>query len=341
MQLINRKQLFCLSLFMATGLLLSGLLYLLYDDWCRTICDAVVTSTMFSLTTWIGILAVRHYPTHAGIAIYALLTGILTGLFAWYGSSAIITWLRTDDTVFHSLYQLTAIPRLIILLIISGWILTLYAAQRKIDDIDERLRNSADAAALRRDAELFKLRQQLQPHFLYNSLNSINALIFSDPAKAQEMVGKLSDFLRDTVKRETQQSIPLEEELQYIENYLSIESIRFGDRLHVNWEKEVTCDLPVPPFMLQPILENAIKFGLYGITGKVDIHIRITRNEDMLELQISNPFDPHCRPPAGTGFGLHGVARRLFLLFARTDLLVTGKEGNIFITTVKIPLEHA
>ncbi|MCC6186879.1 MAG: histidine kinase, partial [Chitinophagaceae bacterium] len=190
-----------------------------------------------------------------------------------------------------------------------------------------------------KEAELFRLRQQLQPHFLYNSLNSINALIQLDPENAQEMVGRLSDFLRLSVKRDIAELILSKDELNYIETYLAIESVRFGSRLKIDikkvgsdWEKA-----KIPAFILQPIIENAIKFGLYGNTGAVTIKIGIDMHNTILQIHIENPFDATTQPPRGTGFGLEGVARRLTLLYARADLLETKKIENIFSTIIKIP----
>lgn len=160
------------------------------------------------------------------------------------------------------------------------------------------------------------------------------------PDKAQEMIGKLSDFLRSSVKREAQDSIPVAEELQYIESYLTIESIRFGDRLKVIFENDYTPKANIPPFLLQPVLENAIKFGLYGRTGEVTITVNILSPGNMLNIIVTNPYDPDGQQPTGTGFGLKGIKRRLQLLYARADLLETTKDGNTFTTILKIPQVH-
>ena len=160
------------------------------------------------------------------------------------------------------------------------------------------------------------------------------------PDSAQEMIGKLSDFLRSSVKRESEDFLPVSEELGYIQSYLAIESVRFGDRLQVHIEKEYTDDAVLPPFLLQPILENAIKFGLYGKTGAVSIMIHIALEDEMLVLTIVNPYDADTQPPKGTGFGLEGIRRRLYLLYARTDLLETHKDDHSFTTILKIPQHH-
>ena len=200
----------------------------------------------------------------------------------------------------------------------------------------------ADADKLTKEAELFKLRQQLQPHFLFNSLNSINALIGLRPEEARKMVQQLSDFLRGTIKKEETQWVNLEEELQYLQLYLDIEKVRFGNRLTTETAVEdETLSMKLPSLLLQPIVENAIKFGLYDTTGDTIIRLTTTRQNDELIITVSNPFDPETSSPKqGTGFGLKSVQRRLYLLFARSDLLVTEAKGDIFTTIVRIPQYH-
>ena len=196
-----------------------------------------------------------------------------------------------------------------------------------------------DAEKLAKEAELFKLRQQLQPHFLFNSLNSINALIGLRPEEARKMVQQLSDFLRGTIKKEETQWVSLQEEMQYLQLYLDIEKVRFGNRLGtvVDTDEEMS-EMKLPALLLQPIVENAIKFGLYDTTGDTTIRIETRKKDNELVITVSNPFDPETSSPRqGTGFGLKSVQRRLYLLFARSDLLTTEAKENIFITTVKIP----
>ena len=187
-------------------------------------------------------------------------------------------------------------------------------------------------------SELFKLRQQLQPHFLFNSLNSINALIGSRPEEARKMVQQLSDFLRGTIKKEEHQWVTLKEELQYLELYLDIEKVRFGHRLSTKIECDASLDdLKLPALLLQPVMENAIKFGLYDTVDDIEIGLKAEREENNLVITVTNPFDPETSAPKGTGFGLQSVHRRLYLLFARNDLVSTEVKENIFTTTIKIP----
>lgn len=203
---------------------------------------------------------------------------------------------------------------------------------------------------LRKEAELFKLRQQLHPHFLFNSLNSINALIGKEPKHARTMVQQLSEFLRHTLKKEDNDLITIKEELEDLRIYLSIEQVRFGHRLTIEEHIHADCmDAKIPPFLLQPLVENAIKYGLYGTTGPVSIYIKGTLTSEQFIFSIVNPYDPDAVTTKGTGFGLESVRRRLYLLFARNDLLTVNSDRpasendkeqphDYFTATIHIPV---
>jgi LytS/YehU family sensor histidine kinase len=212
----------------------------------------------------------------------------------------------------------------------------LWYSQQEQKEMESR---KTEAEQLSKEAELFKLRQQLQPHFLFNSLNSISALTGSNPEKARHMIQQLSDFLRGTLRKNEQQWNTLEEELKYLQLYLDIEKVRFGHRLQTEiiFKDEILL-FKLPALLLQPVVENAIKFGLYDTTGEVLIKITATTQDDHLKFIVQNPFDSETSQPfKGTGFGLSSIQRRLFLLFARSDLLQTKKENEYFITTILIP----
>ncbi|SEV94509.1 Histidine kinase [Chitinophaga sp. YR573] len=227
---------------------------------------------------------------------------------------------------------------------VIGWLVICFVAFRSLwwHDMEaqrEELLRKDTAERLAREAELYKLRQQLQPHFLFNSLNSINALIMLRPQQAREMVLKLSDFLRGTLKREDQDWIALPDELQYLQWYLDIEKVRFGHRLSTNvTATDATADLKIPPMLLQPVVENAIKYGLYDTTDAITITIEAWVQDELLYVQVQNPFDSDLQQPqTGTGFGLTSIRRRLYLLFARHDLLETTAKENIYTTLIKVP----
>jgi LytS/YehU family sensor histidine kinase len=217
---------------------------------------------------------------------------------------------------------------------------TLYSVLARTQEEKElQVRRKSDAEKLARDAELFRLQQQLQPHFLFNSLNSISALAGSSPEQARSMIQQLSEFLRGTLRRKEEEMVPLAEELHQLDLYLSIEKIRFGHRLLAEIHTDPACgNAKLPPLILQPLVENAIKFGLYDTTDAVTIRLEAQCANNQLTVTVRNPFDPETASGnRGAGFGLSSVQRRLFLIFGRNDLLQTGTEQNRFITTLHIP----
>ena len=317
-------------------------------SWTHTLTDALVTATLLVVAVWGGVAAVNNYPTKVGLFIYAMIVGVVAGMAGSLLDKLFLIWWFEGDADYLGWLKASQEPRVVIYCLTTCWLVTVTAMARRTLVVEEQFKTMTDAATLHKEAELFKLRQQLQPHFLYNSLNSITALIMTQPVKAQEMIGKLSDFLRTSVKREGREHIPIDEELEYIEAYLAIESVRFGDRLKITYNKDYTDSATIPPFLLQPILENAIKFGLYGKIGQVEINIWIKLEEPDLIITVANPYDPQHQPPGGTGFGLEGIRRRLYLLYARTDLLELKRwEGHqetdewVFSTTLKIPQIYA
>jgi len=203
----------------------------------------------------------------------------------------------------------------------------------------ENEQRKKDASRLAREAELSNLRMQLQPHFLFNSLNSISALVGSNPEQARTMIQQLSDFLRGTVKKGERQLVNLDEELLHLQLYLDIEKVRFGHRLTILLDhKDETLKMKLPSLLLQPIVENAIKFGLYETVGDITIAIAARSENKQLVVEVRNPFDPAtAQPRQGTGFGLNSIRRRLYLLYFQNDLLSTRQEEQTFITTIKIP----
>lgn len=215
----------------------------------------------------------------------------------------------------------------------------LWYSQQEQKQVDER---KAEMEQLAREAELLQLRQQLQPHFLFNSLNSISALITVKPEKARSMIEQLSDFLRSTLRKDEHQLTTLRAELDQLHLYLEIEKVRFGYRLQteVNFKEELL-EAHLPVLILQPLVENAIKFGLYDTTDDILIKINVSAEGENLKIEVRNPFDADTyESMKGTGFGLSSVHKRLFLLYGRPDLLKTRTESNIFVSTIYIPVVY-
>jgi len=204
--------------------------------------------------------------------------------------------------------------------------------------IKEKQLKEAELKAVIQETELSMLKSQLNPHFIFNSLNSINALTLIDPKAAGEMVVKLSTFLRKSLDQGKTPFISIEEELETIHLYLEIEMIRFGEKLQVEWDIEdrVTGSL-LPPMLLQPLVENAVKHGVYESLEPVKMRIHAQRVDDLLHISVENIFDPEIKKESRKGIGLRNVAQRLYLTFGRVDLLKITREQNQFRVDVHIP----
>jgi two-component system LytT family sensor kinase len=303
--------------------------------WALT--DAAISSTLLAGAVWLVACVFRFYlPDHNRYGYLLALCGTLTAI--WVGASYGLFRLLPGTGASSSFYNENHFwIRSAFGFLLIGCMALVSMLWYTLQDRQATERRRAEAEALSRSAELNTLRQQLQPHFLFNSLNSINTLIGMEPQRARRMVQQLSEFLRGTLKQDPHQWASLEAELEHLTLYLEIEKVRFGHRLQTEVHNSAgDCLLPV--LLLQPVVENAIKFGLYDTTEAITIDIRAEKKDGALELSITNPFDPETSAPRkGAGFGLSSVQRRLFLLFARNDLLHTEAREGIFTTRITIP----
>ncbi len=187
--------------------------------------------------------------------------------------------------------------------------------------------------------ELNSIQQQFKPHFLFNSLNSISALSIINPEEARKMIVLLSEFMRKAVKEGNSELISIEEEILHIQRYTEIEKIRFGDRLTIDYDIDYdTRNTKVPELILQPIIENAIKYGLYGQFGNVTITIQLSMVSGALQIVVENPFDEESQQSSqGTGYGLRSIEKKLLLLYRRGNLLSTSDENGTYKTQLIIP----
>jgi two-component system LytT family sensor kinase len=244
-----------------------------------------------------------------------------------------------DDVAFMFVFTSTLLLRFILAnIFIGGSILLIWVWENYKNQQDENQRH-LQALQLAKDAELAGLRQQLQPHFLFNSLNSISALAGRQPELARLMIQQLSDFLRGTLRKDESILVSLSSEISNVGLYLEIEKVRFGNRLNTQIQIDDSClNKLIPPLLLQPVVENAIKFGLYETLGDITISIQAEMEQDHLVIEVKNPFSSeYVSASKGVGFGLTSLSRRLFLLFNRSDLLKTSIDNSIFTCRIIIP----
>ena len=315
-----------------------GLLVFYTIDQSIAIIDALIFALLFSLGVNMLDRVFGFYIPKGSNNWLLLGLPLLFSLVAVLAHQYLLKWIYSDQADYLLFLKSHFYLRWAVLGVAEVLVGLIAIVVSKLEQQDEAQKREALMSELSREAELSQLRQQLQPHFLFNSLNSISALTVSQPKKAREMVLQLSDFLRGTIQKDHQQWVSLEEELGYLKMYLDIERVRFGHRLEVEFEvAEEVLSMRLPQLLVQPLLENAIKHGLYGITEDVKIILHAYKEQNYLILKIENPFDPEVTAPKGTGFGLSSVDRRLFLLFGRKDLLESKTLDSVFSVFLKIP----
>ena len=195
-----------------------------------------------------------------------------------------------------------------------------------------------EARALAREAELKALKAQINPHFLFNSLNSISALATVDGARAREMCIKLSDFLRSTLSLGDKTSISFKEELALAKAYLDVEQVRFGARLRTAFQADPNCSgCIVPPLFLQPLVENAVKHGVAGMVDGGIIQVAACCQNGWLRVKVENDFDPDAPPATKHGLGLQNVRGRLRALYENQARLDTELASGRFVVHVELP----
>lgn len=197
------------------------------------------------------------------------------------------------------------------------------------------------ASMLAREAELRALKAQVNPHFLFNSLNSISALTGSDPSKAREMCILLGDFLRRTLGLGEKSAIPLGEELSLIHAFLAVEKIRFGARLNMveNVDPQAL-GMHVPPLLLQPLVENAVAHGIANLVEGGCIRLDVALREGEISILVENTFDPEAPLRRRNGVGLANVRQRLEARYGNRAKFGAGAQGTSFRVALEFPAEQ-
>jgi two-component system, LytTR family, sensor histidine kinase AlgZ len=199
----------------------------------------------------------------------------------------------------------------------------------------------AEAAALRyqvlaREAELKAFKAQVDPHFLFNSLNAVASLCGSRPAQAREMAQLMADFFRLTLRIGARDRITLAEEIDLVSRYLAIEQVRFGTRLSTRIDvDERAGEALVPPLLLQPLVENAVRHGIASMVDGGTIAITAAARDGALHVEIENPADPDRSHQKGEGIGLQNARGRLAAL---CGVLQAREDGGRYIVSIEVPL---
>jgi two-component system sensor histidine kinase AlgZ len=190
---------------------------------------------------------------------------------------------------------------------------------------------------LAREAQLKALKAQVNPHFLFNSLNSISALTAIDAARARAMCIRLADFLRISLRLGERGSIPFSEELELTRMYLEVEQVRFGGKLRLVEDVDPACfSCEVPALLIQPLVENAVKHGIALLHEGGEINMHGRRDKDTMRFTIENPFDPDA-PASRSGIGLENVRQRLEARFGNAARMEIEVEARVYRVTLTLP----
>jgi hypothetical protein len=271
-------------------------------------------------------------------------TASLVASGAWVGFG--LTWAFLVGIIFELAGAVDQYLEQLPILFLSGVFLFLLAIAFNYLLITFEASQRAEQKALElqvlgREAELKALRAQIDPHFLFNCLNSINALITADPAGARRMCVLLAEFFRGCLKLGSAERIRLGEEIQLAEHYLSIEKVRLGSRLIVETDVDSACkQCRVPPLILQPLIENAITHGVAPMLKGGTVRIEARHEGDAIKIVIENPFETKTGANNGTGLGIKNVRMRLANLFNGDALLNVNENSGQFRVEMQLPCDR-
>jgi len=304
--------------------------------------DSLVFNGLFSVVGISMWYLVRYsIPDQNNIwnVVFNHLAFLTLTLVVWNGLSYTVLSTVFSANKAYTDFLMVSIPNKIIFGIIFYTVIGLvYYLFIYYINLQEKVKVESRLRMVLKETELNMLKSQINPHFLFNSLNSISSLTITDPGKAREMVIKLSDFLRYSVSNNASSFTTLEVEMANIRRYLEIEKIRFGDKLIFGFNLEGSCrNHQIPVMLLQPLFENAIKHGVYESIDQVSIEMDCEYKEGYLEIRIVNDFDPDAHPRKGTGIGLNNIRERLRLLYKNDKLLRTLVDGTRFFVYLSLP----
>jgi len=329
------------------ALLSTLMIYAWGMSWPSALALSLPLSALAQAVAWSARYSCRSNPigrTAFGQLFLTHTTAALILSFLWVGVARLLAkWLDGGLGWSGTYQQLTKFQTQLYALGFAYYLLAVafhYAliAQEASQEAQQRALESSVRA---RDAELSALKAQINPHFLYNSLNSISALTTIDPARAREMCVLLADFLRMTLGLGEKPLIPLGEELDLLDRYCAIEKVRFGERLQVQKNIDdgtITCLLP--PLLLQPLFENAVVHGISQLPDGGFVSLEAHRLENRVSLVVENSWDPELvSARKKNGVGLKNVQRRLEARYGKDAHMDVRTEEHLFRISISIPAE--
>jgi two-component system, LytTR family, sensor histidine kinase AlgZ len=302
---------------------------------------ASLVYVLFCLTAWYPCRALRPQTAPLPRIVITHLASAVVAAALWIGVvAAIFAAFPVTGSLAPALPSVFALGIALYLLAVA-----LYYVVMAVDDARQAEAREAEAYVLAGKAELRALKAQINPHFLYNSLNSISALTSIDPAKAREMCVQLAAFLRSTLGMGEKAAISFSEELALTRGYLNIERVRFGARLRVEEDIGPECAaFPVPPLLLQPLVENAIVHGIANLVDpgfvRIDAHWIPASNgrPDEMRIVVENSFDPEMGSSRQSGgFGLATVRKRIQAHYGAAAAIQATPSEEVYRVEMRLP----
>jgi len=306
------------------------------------IIDSVTGNSLYAVMGLLIWYPTRYIPYRKNGGFYYISAHIAAGVAViglWLLiTSGITELLLGDDALYNQFSRDSFIWRVLFGVLIYLVLILIYYVIIYARTLQERAQQEERLRSLVRETELNLLKSQINPHFLFNSLNSISSLTISNPDEAREMIIRLSDFLRYSLKNRESDYVPLKEELGRMKDYLAIEKIRFVEKLSYEMEIGPDClEIPVPTMILQPLIENAIKHGVYESLEPVRVLLKGSCGSENMRLTLSNNFDPSAPSVKGTGVGLQNVTQRLSLAYGDEGRIHWSVKNDFFTVEILIP----
>ncbi len=313
------------------------------QDILTAVTDSLVFNLLFALfglSVWFTVGLTKPEKISLFNLIVNHLSSLTLIILLWLTSGTFISKAIIPDESYHAFLMSSTLWRIISAVFLYSIMVLIYYLILYYRDLQEKYQNELRLKEAVIEGELNLLKSQINPHFLFNSLNSINSLTISDNDKARKMIVKLSDFLRYTISKEDNRFSELGNELENVKRYLEIEKVRFGKKLKFHFEINGDCvETRIPVMILQPIYENALKHGVYESTKPIDVRTKCELQNDHLFIQITNNFDVDSIAKKGSGIGLKNIADRLKLIYKHDQLIKTTKSNNEFIVQLIIPFK--
>lgn len=266
-----------------------------------------------------------HIPIYLG---FYLVTGIVHTMMMW-GSRLVIFWLFDLGQYDYGIMKYRILMEYSKQFISFWFIYGVFQSLRYFMDREEekRKRNQVEQDLLR--VQLVSLEKQMNPHFLFNTLNAISSTMYQSIDKADQMIAVLSDLLRRTIRREPTQATTLRDELTFIDDYMRLMKLRFGSRLNYQCEVEKNLlDMSFPFLLLQPLIENSIRHGVEHVTGDVLVEVQIQRKDERLHIQIRDNGPGFKSGEVEEGFGIGHTRSRLRHMFGeKFELQIHSDQG--------------